>query len=259
MLIIGCGNSACDIAVDAVHAVDRVDMVVRRGYHFLPKFVMGRPIDTLGGKIRLPVRLKQMVDGAIVKLLIGKPSRYGLPDPDYRLYASHPVVNSLVLHHLGHGDIRVRPGIKEVRGQTVSFEDGNAADYDLILEATGYELDYGILDPSLLNWQGAAPDLYLNVFHPDRDDLFIMGMVEAAGLGWQGRDDQARMVALYLKGLDKGTPAARDLQKLKKRGAGQCCDGGMNYLKVDRMAYYVNKEAYLTAVRRHIETLAAAL
>ena len=259
VLIIGCGNSACDIAVDAVHAAARVDMVVRRGYHFLPKFVMGRPIDTLGGKIRLPARLKQRVDEMLVKLLIGRPSNYGLPDPDYRLYESHPVVNSLVLHHLGHGDIRVRPGIKRVKGRTVIFEDESAADYDLIMEATGYKLDYGILDPSLLNWQGAAPQLYLNVFHPDRDDLFVMGMVEAAGLGWQGRDDQARMVALYLSGLARGTCAARDLQQLKRRQAGQPCDGGMNYLKVDRMAYYVNKEAYLGAVHRHIDALEAEL
>ena len=259
VLIIGCGNSACDIAVDAVHAADRVDMVVRRGYHFLPKFVMGRPIDTLGGRIRLPARLKQLVDGMIVKLLIGRPSSFGLPDPSYRLYESHPVVNSLVLHHLGHGDIRVRPGLKTVADRTVTFEDDTIAEYDLILEATGYELDYGIVNSSLLNWKGAAPDLYLNVFHPDRDDLFIMGMVEAAGLGWQGRDDQARMVALYLAGLEKGTKAARRLQQIKKQRAGTTFDGGMNYLKLDRMAYYVNKEAYLKAVRGQIQALEAGL
>lgn len=257
VLVIGCGNSACDIAVDAVHRADRVDMVVRRGYYFLPKFVMGRPIDTLGGKIRLPNRLKQLVDSAIVRLLIGKPSDYGLPDPDYRLYESHPVINSLVLHHLGHGDIGIRPGIKSVRDKDVRFEDGTSTRYDVILEATGYKLDYSFVDDALLNWQGAAPRLYLNTFHPDRDDLFVMGMVEAAGLGWQGRDDQARMVALYLKGLAENSAAARKLQQIKKQGAGRRCDGGMNYLKVDRMSYYVQKEAYLSAVHRHIRALAA--
>ena len=54
VLIVGCGNSGCDIAVDAVHRAKHVDMVVRRGYYFLPKFVAGIPTDTLGGKIRLP-------------------------------------------------------------------------------------------------------------------------------------------------------------------------------------------------------------
>jgi len=31
--------------------------------------------------------------------------------------------------------------------------------------------------------------------------------------------------------------------------------GGMNYLKLDRMAYYVHKDTYRAAVRRHIRAL----
>lgn len=259
VLIIGCGNSGCDIAVDAIHQASRVDIAIRRGYYFLPKFVMGKPIDTIGGKIKLPNRLKQIVDGTLVRLLIGKPSDYGLPNPDYRLYESHPVINSLVLHHLGHGDIRVKPGIKSVSDKTVCFEDDTSADYDIILEATGYKLDYSFIDNKLLNWNGAAPQLYLNALHPERDDLFVMGMVEAAGLGWQGRDDQAHMVALYLKCLSKNLPAARKLKQIKQSRAGSRCDGGMNYLKLDRMSYYVHKGDYLDAVHRHIKALKAEL
>ena len=32
VLVVGCGNSACDIAVDGVHRAASVDMSVRRGY-----------------------------------------------------------------------------------------------------------------------------------------------------------------------------------------------------------------------------------
>jgi cation diffusion facilitator CzcD-associated flavoprotein CzcO len=255
VLIIGCGNSGCDIAVDAVHHAAAVDIVIRRGYYFLPKFVMGKPIDTIGGKIRLPHRLKQLVDGAIVRLLVGKPSDYGLPDPDYRLYESHPVINSLVLHHIGHGDIKPRPGIRSIENHTLVFEDGSRGDYDLILEATGYKLNYDFIDNTLLNWQGAAPLLYLNVFHPERDDLFLMGMVEAAGLGWQGRDDQARLVALYLKQLIAGTAAALRFKNTKKALAAKRFDGGVAYLKLDRMSYYVHKGEYLSTVHKHIKEL----
>ncbi|MBU2645640.1 NAD(P)-binding domain-containing protein [bacterium] len=255
VLIIGCGNSGCDIAVDAVHHARSVDIVVRRGYYFLPKFVMGKPIDTIGGKIKLPNRLKQAVDGAIIRMLVGKPSDYGLPDPDYRLYESHPVVNSLVLHHLGHGDITPRPGIASIAEKTVVFEDQSQSEYDLILEATGYELDYHFIDQSLLNWQGAAPMLYLNVFHPERDDLFLMGMVEAAGLGWQGRDDQARLVALYLKQLTEQKASAFQFRKIKQQQVARRCDGGMTYLNLDRMAYYVHKGEYLSLIHQHIQAL----
>ncbi|MDX1804293.1 MAG: NAD(P)-binding domain-containing protein, partial [Alcanivorax sp.] len=142
VLIVGCGNSGCDIAVDAVHQARRVDLSVRRGYYFLPKFIGGRPTDTLGGKLSLPRPLKQRLDGQLIRMVIGKPSDYGLPDPDYRLYESHPVINSLVLHHLGHGDISPRPDLQAVNGNTVTFSDGQQQDYDLILMATGYQLDY---------------------------------------------------------------------------------------------------------------------
>lgn len=252
-LIIGCGNSGCDIAVDAVHQAKSVDMVVRRGYYFLPKFVMGKAIDTLGGKIKLPNRLKQFIDGSIVKILVGKPSDYGLPDPDYRMYESHPVINSLVLHHIGHGDINVKPGIKTIEGEKVTFEDGSDSEYDIILEATGYELDYSFVDQTLLNWNGSAPQLYLNVFHPERNDIFLMGMVEAAGLGWQGRDEQAHLVALYLKSLREGKHSASKFDQIKKQQVAKRCDGGMNYLKLDRMSYYVHKGEYLATIRRHMK------
>lgn len=105
VLIVGCGNSACDIAVDAVHRAASVDLSVRRGYYFLPKFIGGKPTDSIGGKLKLPRGLKQRLDARLIRLIVGKPSDYGLPEPSYRMYESHPVINSLVLHHLGHGDI----------------------------------------------------------------------------------------------------------------------------------------------------------
>ncbi|HCS27322.1 MAG TPA: monooxygenase, partial [Spongiibacteraceae bacterium] len=83
-----CGNSACDIAVDAVHRARSVDIAVRRGYYFLPKFIGGKPTDTLGGAVKLPRPLKQRLDAALIRMVVGKPSDYGLPDPDYKMYES---------------------------------------------------------------------------------------------------------------------------------------------------------------------------
>lgn len=258
VLIVGCGNSGCDIAVDAVHRAKSVDMVVRRGYYFLPKFVKGVPTDTLGGKIRLPNRLKQFVDGLLVKMISGKPSQFGLPDPDYRMYESHPVINSMFLHHIGHGDITVRPAIGRLEGSKVVFNDGKEAEYDLILEATGYKLHYPFIAKEHLNWHGDAPSLYLNVFHPKYRNLFIMGMVEAAGLGWQGRDDQAKVLADVIRTqIDKPAKADAFWQKVQA-GCEQRVDGGMNYLKLERMAYYVHKADYLAALRNTQKELQAS-
>lgn len=257
VLVIGCGNSACDIAVDAVHRARSVDISVRRGYYFLPKFLLGRPIDTFGGAVKLPRALKQRIDGALIRALIGKPSDYGLPDPDYRLYESHPVVNSLVLHHLGHGDIKARPDLASIEGRQAVFCDGSRADYDLILQATGYKLDYPFIAREELNWpeRAGAPQLYLNIFHPQHDDLFMMGMVEASGLGWQGRAEQAELVALFIRQCQAGSASAERFRRLKAERAGQRLDGGYTYLELERMAYYVHKDSYRSSVKRHIDEL----
>lgn len=259
VLVVGCGNSGADIAVDAVRHARSVDLSVRRGYWFLPKFLKGKPIDTFGGLITLPRPLKQRLDGLLVRLVVGKPSDYGLPDPDHRLYESHPVMNSLVLHHLAHGDITPRGDLASVDGPRVTFADGSRGEYDVILQATGYSLHYPFIDRAALNWpSGPAPQLYLNAFHPTDDSLFLLGMIEASGLGWQGRYEQAELVALYLKGLRDAHPAAKVLQAEKRLKAHEREVGGFRYLALDRMAYYVHKASYLKSLRRHVRALSAA-
>ena len=157
VLVIGAGNSGCDIAVDAIHHGASCDLSMRRGYHFVPKYVLGRPADTLGGAVRLPMPLKRKIDKALLSLFVGDPRKYGFPEPDHKLYESHPIVNSLVLYHAGHGDLTVRPDIGEFDGATVRFKDGTSAEYDLVLAATGYKLHYPFIDDAALNWRGDAP------------------------------------------------------------------------------------------------------
>lgn len=256
VLVVGAGNSGCDIAVDAIHHGSLCDLSMRRGYYFVPKYVFGRPADTMGGAIKLPMWLKRRVDGMILKWFVGDPQKYGFPKPDYKLYESHPIVNSLVLYHAGHGDLTVRPDIARLDGETVHFTDGSSADYDMILAATGYKLDYPFIDNTLLNWQGDAPHLFLNAMHPERDDLFVLGMVEAAGLGWQGRHEQAEMVVRYVVGLRSGALAATHLQSEKADGFKRAT-GKMNYLDLPRMAYYVDKATYRGAVCTWIDALKA--
>ncbi|KZK79756.1 4-hydroxyacetophenone monooxygenase [Pseudovibrio sp. Ad46] len=254
VLIVGAGNSGCDIAVDAIHHGVQCDISMRRGYYFVPKYVFGKPADTMGGVVKLPLWLKRRVDQALLKWFVGDPQAYGFPKPDYKLYESHPVVNSLILYHAGHGDIGIRADIKELDGHTVRFRDGEEAEYDLIVTATGYKLHYPFIDKELLNWQGEAPHLFLNCMHPERNDLFVMGMIEATGLGWQGRHDQAELVARYLRGLRDGSATAEAIKAEKAKGF-ERETGGMNYLQLARMAYYVDKQSYRSALNKRTQAL----
>jgi cation diffusion facilitator CzcD-associated flavoprotein CzcO len=255
VLVVGAGNSGCDIAVDAVHYAASVDISVRRGYYFVPKYIFGKPADTLGGKRPLPPWLKQRVDAKVLKWFTGDPERFGFPKPDYKMYESHPVVNSLVLHHIGHGDIGVRGDIARLDGHTVHFKDGSARDYDMVLCATGYKLHYPFMDRALLNWEGMAPRLYLNIFSPRFDNLAVMGMIEASGIGWQGRYEQAELMARYFRAQAQGSAQAAAF-RAAKAGPAPDLSGGYRYLQLERMAYYVNKDAYRNAVRAASAALA---
>ncbi|WP_141015050.1 flavin-containing monooxygenase [Nocardioides sambongensis] len=258
VLVIGAGNSGCDIAVDAVHHAASVDISVRRGYYFVPKYILGKPADTLNQGRPLPARIKQAVDSRVLKLFTGDPVRFGFPKPDYRIYESHPVVNSLVLHHVGHGDIGVRPDIRRFDGEDVVFADGTRRAYDVVVLATGYHLHYPFLDPALLSWagpgSGTAPDLYLNIFPQKAANLFVLGMIEASGIGWQGRYEQAELVAAYLRAR-RDDPAAADAFDERVRGPRPDLTGGYHYLGLERMSYYVNKDAYRGEVRAAVAEL----
>jgi len=93
-----------------------------------------------------------------------------------------------------------------------------------------------------------APRLHLNIFAPSRRRLAVLGMIEASGIGWQGRYEQAELVARYFKALDAGTPAAKAFTTAVQ-GPPPDLSGGFKYLQLERMAYYVHKDTYRAAVR----------
>ncbi|MGY1552259.1 flavin-containing monooxygenase [Microbacterium sp. A588] len=258
VLIIGAGNSGCDIAVDAVHHATSVDMSVRRGYYFVPRYLFGRPSDTLNQGRPLPARIKQAIDTRVLKAFTGDPVRFGFPKPNYRLYESHPIVNTMVLSHLGQGDLRIRADIDRFDGNTVHFADGTSGDYDLVLLATGYSLNYPFVDHEHLSWHGAAPRLFLNMFPASFNGLYMMGMIEASGIGWQGRFEQAELLAAFLAAAERD-PARAERFRARVTGAPwPDVTGGYHYLGLDRMAYYVNNYAYRAAVRAERTAMDAA-
>jgi len=205
VLVVGMGNTGCDIVVDAIHRAKQVLWSVRGGNHFVPKFLAGKPADEGNHKPRrfvIPKRLRSMLHEPILRFLVGPPEKFGLPKPEHRLYDKTPIVNSLVLQHLGQGDVSLRKPVREFRGDTVVFNDGQEDAVDLVLFATGYEITFPFLeDLTELNWQPerSAPRLYLNIFPSRPNGLYVAGLLEGAGVGWPGRALQADLIAAYIK------------------------------------------------------------
>ena len=257
VLIVGCGNSGCDIAVDAVHFAESIEMSLRSGYWFFPKYIFGRPSDTLNEGRALPAYLKTRIDGKVIRFLTGDPARLGFPVPEGRIYETHPVMNTQVLYHAGHGDIHVRKNIRRFTRAGVEFVDGSTGDYDMVMLATGYKLHYPFIDPQHLNWKGNSPDLYLNIFTPKHRNVFVLGMVEATGLGWQGRYNQADLVSEF---IDAGERAPADADEMWRRVQGPKPDlfAGYNYRQLDRLPFYVNKDAYRARIHEHLKIFESA-
>lgn len=248
VLVIGAGNSGCDIAVDAVHRAKSVHISMRRGYHVVPKYILGVPAADFGSgsnRVKLPMWIKQRVDTALLRTIAPDPRKYGIPEPDHKLYESHPIVNSQLIYHLGHGDVKVQPNVERYEKNRVYFADGSSEDYDLVVVATGYKLTFPFLDRKYFPWRenSKAPDLYLNIFHPDYDDLFVMGLIESDGGGWQIRDWQAEAVARFLVSKKENPALASKFRTLKK-GPSPDTTGGVDFSKFDRMAYYVRNSVY---------------
>jgi cation diffusion facilitator CzcD-associated flavoprotein CzcO len=222
VLIAGMGNTGCDIVVDAIHRAKSVLWSVRGGNHFVPKFVAGKPADERNHKTKLvlPKWLRSMLHEPAARLLAGPPERFGLPKPKHRLYDRTPIVNSLVLLHLGQGDVSLRKPIKAFDGTDVVFEDGKRDAVDIVVFATGYKITFPFLDDlSQLNWQSqfGAPRLYMNVFPPEDNGLFVAGLLEGAGVGWPGRALQTDLIAAYLKARKEKPAAAQEFRRAIER------------------------------------------
>jgi cation diffusion facilitator CzcD-associated flavoprotein CzcO len=202
VLVVGGGNSAMDIVVDASHVAASTLLSLRRGVWIVPKHLLGRPSDTLNGALatRLPWRARQRISETMLKLTVGRPSRYGLPDPSHGFLQDHPTLSDALLSRISHGEIGVRQGIARIDGATVTFTDGRHDEVDLIVWCTGYRVDLPFLEPALLGEGADRLPLYRRVFHLDAPGLMFVGLMQSTGAALPVVEAQARLVAAHLAG-----------------------------------------------------------
>jgi cation diffusion facilitator CzcD-associated flavoprotein CzcO len=257
VLIVGGGNSAADIACDAARSARRAFISLRRGYYFIPKFIFGQPADVFAhAGPQLPRWLEERVFGFLMnRILVGNLTKFGLQKPDHPILRSHPILNTQILHHLGHGDIEARRDVKSVDGHTVHFVDGSREEIDLIVWATGYDKRFPFLPERDLGGNPDALDLYLNVFHRRHADLFFMGLFETDGAAYGLAGQQAGLVSAYLDAnLPGPTRSAFDRQRQRDRPD---LRGGVSYIDSARHNYYVKGDVYAKVLQKAAGALGA--
>ncbi len=204
VLVVGGGNSACDIAVDVGRVASHTCLSMRRGYHFVPKVLLGRPSDVLYHRLRrlgLPKSWTRRLADAWVRFTVGPPQKYGLQVPEGRLFEMHPTLSSDILSALRDGRVFARTGIERIDGSEVRFRDGRSESFDTIIWATGYRDGFPFLDPGVVDWKpGEQPPLLLRMMHRRIANLFFVGLFQPIGCIWRLADYQARIAALQIVG-----------------------------------------------------------
>jgi len=205
VMVIGGGNSACDVAVETSRVSARTDLSWRRGYWVVPKFLFGVPTDHLHQSAHrrlgfLPLSWRMKVNELLLRVLNGPNSAYGLPEPDHPFGATHPTVNSELLYFLRHGEITPQPDIERLDGSTAHFTDDSQADYDTIIACTGYEIAHPFFETRFIDYSEGPVPLYLKMIHPHRNDLAFVGLFQPLGCIWPAAELQSKILARWWTG-----------------------------------------------------------
>lgn len=210
VLVVGAGNSGCDLAVDAAQAGFRTTVSVRNGLVFQPKTLFGRSRSELPLLARLPVRAQERVTRALIDVALGRPERYGLPAPATRnLHRNRPVVNGQLLHFIHHGRVCVAPGIERIDGHDVHFTDGTCRAFDTIVYATGFKVTLPFLEPTSLRWADGVPLRVAGMTLPvGLERLFFVGLAAPRGPQLPVYSAQARLIAKFMAAPAEFAPSA---------------------------------------------------
>jgi Flavin-binding monooxygenase-like len=211
VLVIGGGNSACDIAVETSRVSLSTDISWRRGYWLIPKFMFGQPPDVLNARLSfLPKPLHRFLRQKLLELLQGKNEDIGLQVPDHGVTETHPTVNSELYYFVRHGKVKPRVDIKSFSGNTVHFVDGSQGEYDTVICATGYIIDHSFFDKSLIDFSQGQVPLYLRMIPATVANVYFIGLFQPLGCIWPGAELQAKLAAAHLQGRWKAPPNLSD-------------------------------------------------
>jgi hypothetical protein len=252
VLVVGIGNSAMDIAVEASFVARRTLISSRRGAYILPKYLFGRPLDQIGVNSLTPVlpfSFRRAILMTMYRIGVGRVENYGLPEPDHKIGEAHPTISADFLNRIAHGDMTWKPNVSELDGEAVKFDDGTVEPVDVIVWCTGYRVTFPFFDERLIS----APDndlpLFRRVFKPGIDNLAFIALLQPLGATMPLAEAQGRWIAAYLRGEYHLPPVGemeahmhRERDKMFKR-----------YVASKRHTMQVDFDNYLYDLRRELK------
>jgi cation diffusion facilitator CzcD-associated flavoprotein CzcO len=253
VVVLGMGNSAMDIAVDASYHAKSTVLAARRGAHVVPKYAFGKPIDQIGGAEWMPFAVRARLFRAMLKTQVGDMTQYGLPEPDHKFGQAHPTISGRILDRLAHGAISTKPNIKRLTGDRVEFVDGSSVHADLVVYCTGYKITFPFFDEDFFAARDNELRLYKHLFHPTRRGLYFVGLIQPLGAIMPIAERQGDLIARHILGsyeLPSVATMEKDIDQkkvaMRKR-----------YVASKRHTIQVDYDDYMKELRKEMEAGAA--
>ena len=253
VVVLGMGNSGMDIAVDASYYARNTYLAARRGVHIVPKYMFGKPSDTLGGSEKVPFAVRAALFRRLLKMQVGDLTNYGLPEPDHKFGQAHPTISGRILDRLAHGAITAKPNIERLEGDRVFFTDGSSVHADLVIYCTGYKITFPFFDEDFVAAKDNQLRLYKFMFHPEVAGLYFLGLIQPLGAIMPIAERQSQLIARHLIGayaLPDRAAMEHDIDKkleaMHKR-----------YVASKRHTIQVDFHPYLREIRRERKRSAA--
>ncbi|NNC99539.1 MAG: NAD(P)-binding domain-containing protein, partial [Gammaproteobacteria bacterium] len=179
VLIVGLGNTAADIGADLAGVASRVEVSIRRTPFLMRKYTeAGVPYEHAVIRDREPAEsIACDISG-----LDFPPSPIPVPSPGDEM-AVYPTFADRFVEQVSRGNIKMRGPLARFDGPTVHFNNGDRADYDVIVFSTGYKVDFPFLPEGAIDVDNRIGwrRLYKNIVPPSDPTLFFIGLVQPVG------------------------------------------------------------------------------
>ncbi len=249
VLVVGMGNSGCDIACDLARVADRTFLSTRRGAHVIPKYLFGVPLDTVCPEFVwrfAPMWLFRRAFQTVVWMNRGTLALYGLPRPSHAVLQEHPTISSDLPSLVREQRVIMKPDIDHLDGGAVVFADASREPCDVIVLATGYQISFPFLDREVFAADDNRVRLYRHVVHPEVPGLFFIGLIQPWGAIFPLAEAQGAWVGDLIEGhcgLPEHDAMLRaiddDVAMIRRR-----------YVSSPRHTIQVNFHAYRALLRR---------
>jgi cation diffusion facilitator CzcD-associated flavoprotein CzcO len=213
VVVIGAGNSAVDIAADICTVTAATTLSVRSPVLIMPRTLFGKPLSRFLARIEkpyVPWPVRRWVREFVVRMVSGPMEQWGFVTPKTR---THPTSHPNLMAHFVWGRVKGKPGIADIQGQQIRFEDGSTETFDTMIAATGYNVDLPFLPPQVRVVDGHRLNLYRRIAVPGWSDLYFVGFFNVSGGGnIRLMDYQAEWIAAIASG-EVMPPDAAEMQK----------------------------------------------